>query len=208
MSSSKRHTTTGQIDGQSIAGQPASSLLRADHPFSRRTALGLGLAGFGSLLLAACGFRPMYGDPSVVGSAGGADSAKLAQVQIEPIADRIGQELHNRLRDRMNPAGQPDKPAYRLTVTLAELQSPIASGNSNVRHNTLIVTANYWLSAADSDSSYLLNNLASKISVSYDTLDDPYNDIVTQQDAERRAIDQLAEMITTRVSAYFAKTTG
>jgi LPS-assembly lipoprotein len=202
MSSFKRQAADQAAD------QSIKDLSVSDHSFSRRTALGLGLAGFGSLLLAACGFHPMYGDPAVVGSAGGADSAKLAQIDIQPIADRIGQELHNRLRDRMNPAGQPDKPAYRLTVNLTEVNNSLASGNSHVRHNTLTVTAAYWLSPADSETSYLMNDVESKMAVSYDTLDDPYNDIVTQQDAERRAIDQLSDMITTRVAAYFAKSTG
>jgi LPS-assembly lipoprotein len=170
--------------------------------------LGIGLAGFGLLQLSACGFQPMYGNPSSPGSAGAATSAKLALVQIDPIADRIGQQMNNLLRDRMNPAGQPDKPSYRLAVTITERNVTIASGNANTRHNDLTVTATYWLSKAESDSGYLMNAVTSLINVSYDTLDDPYNDLVTRQDAENRAIEQLADMITTRVGAYLAKSGG
>jgi hypothetical protein len=53
------------------------------------------------------------------------------------------------------------------------------------------------------DKKRLLNNASSRISVSFDTLDDPYNDIATKEDAERRAVEQLADMITTRVAVYF-----
>ena len=170
---------------------------------NRRTALALGTAGLGSLLLSACGFHPMYGDPSS-GSAGGATSNKLALIKIDPIADRMGQQLHNRLRDRMNPAGQPDKPNYRLGVTMSEDVYATANGDAHVRHQTMTVVATYWLSPADNDKSYLMNRVNSRVQVSYDTFDDPYNDLATKQDAELRAVDQLADMITTRVAAYFA----
>lgn len=171
---------------------------------SRRALLALGSVGLASLTLSACGFHPMYGDPKATGSAGGATSGKLAAVEIEPIADRMGQQLHNRLRDRMNPAGQPDKPTYRLQVSLEQTDSVISNGNGNVRHNSLTVTATYWLSPADNDKSYLMDRVNSRVNVSYDTLDDPYNDIATHEDAQLRAVDQLADMITTRVAAFLA----
>ncbi|HVJ41008.1 MAG TPA: LPS assembly lipoprotein LptE [Dongiaceae bacterium] len=205
MSSSKQPPFQAPVSPSS--GDAAGITAAAATPpvvLARRTLLALGTAGFGSLLLSACGFHPLYGDPAVTGSAGGATSAKLSQVEIEPIADRIGQQLHNRLRDRMNPAGQPDKPNYRLQVTLGKLDQEIVNGDNNVRHNTLTMTATYWLSPADNDKSYLMDKVNSRVQVSYDTLDDPYNDISTQLDAQVRAVDQLADMITTRVAAYFA----
>ncbi|HVI87428.1 MAG TPA: LPS assembly lipoprotein LptE [Dongiaceae bacterium] len=186
----------------------AASGQEDSHGLSRRALLTLGAAGLASLTLSACGFHPMYGDPKATGSAGGATSGKLAEVEIEPIADRIGQQLHNRLRDRMTPAGQPDKPNYRLQVSLAQTDAVVSNGDGNVRHNSLSVTATYWLSPADNDKSYLMDRINSRVSVSYDTLDDPYNDIATRQDAQLRAVDQLADMITTRVSAYFARNTA
>lgn len=185
---------------------PSTINVPAAAQLSRRALLALGTAGIGSLMLSACGFHPMYGNPAAAGSSpGGATSAKLALVEIQPIADRVGQQLHNRLRDRMNPAGQPDKPNYRLQVTLDESDAVVSNGNNNVRHNTLTVIATYWLSPADNDKSYLMDRVNSRVQVSYDTLDDPYNDISTHEDAQLRAVDQLAEMITTRVAAYFAK---
>ncbi|HWT97221.1 MAG TPA: LPS assembly lipoprotein LptE [Terriglobales bacterium] len=198
MSSSEELPTTDLA----VSGQDDS------HGLSRRSLLTLGAAGLASLTLSACGFHPMYGNPQATGGAGGATGAKLAEVEIEPIADRIGQQLHNRLRDRMNPAGQPDKPNYRLQVTLDQSDAVVSNGNGNIRHNTLTVTATYWLSPADNDKSYLMDRINSRVNVSYDTLDDPYNDIATRDDAQLRAIDQLADMITTRVAAYFGKNTA
>jgi len=204
--SSSKHSLPQHLSSQPepVQAGAASDPLCALPALPRRALLAIGAAGIGSLLLSACGFRPMYGDPAATASAGGATSAKLAQIEIEPIADRIGQQLHNRLRDRMSPSGQPDKPNYRLQVTLTKADQVIVNGDNHVRHNTLTVTATYWLSPADNDKSYLMDRANSRVQVSYDTLDEPYNDIATQQDAQLRAIDQLADMITTRVAAYFS----
>ncbi|MDY0881948.1 LPS assembly lipoprotein LptE [Dongia soli] len=159
---------------------------------------------FGSIALAGCGFRPMYGEAAGANTTGGIAGTKLAQIRIDPIADRIGQELHNRLRDRMNPSGQPDVAAYSLSVTLSQTEQEIAGDtDENVRHKILKVTAVYSLIPTKDDKQPLLNNTSSRISVSFDTLDDPYNDIATKEDAERRAVEQLADMITTRIAVYF-----
>jgi len=157
------------------------------------------------LSLAGCGFRPMYGENNTALAAkdtGG--NNKLTQVRIDPIADRIGQELNNLLRDRMNPGGQPDVPVYRLAVTMSEIQQDIAGDNDeHVRHKILKVTATYTLYPVKEDKERLMDNQTSRITVSFDTLDDPYNDIASYQDAQRRAVEQLADMIAARVAVFF-----
>jgi LPS-assembly lipoprotein len=173
-------------------------------PVSRRAMLSIGLAGLGGLTLSACGFRPMYGNASS-SSPGGATSAKLALIKIDPIDDRIGQQLHNLLRDRMNPAGQPDKPSYRLGVKLDQQDLVTTNGDNHVRHHALTMTATYWLNPADDEKRYVMESSDSRVIVSYDTLDDPYNDIATINDSQQRAVDQLADMITNRVAAFFSK---
>ncbi|MET1029068.1 MAG: LPS assembly lipoprotein LptE [Dongiaceae bacterium] len=157
------------------------------------------------LALAGCGFKPMYGENNTALAAKNTgDSTKLSQVRIDPIADRIGQELHNLLRDRMNPYGQPDVPAYRLAVTMNEIEQDIAGDNDeHVRHKILKVTATYTLYPVKDDKKRLMDNQTSRITVSFDTLDDPYNDIATYQDAQRRAVEELADMISTRVAVFF-----
>src|SRR5262249_21977551 len=71
--------------------------------------------------LAGCGWHPLYGQSQ----AGGADTtvaAQMSEVHIQPIADRVGQQLYNMLRDRMNPLGVPQNPRYDLIVTLSQSQ--------------------------------------------------------------------------------------
>ena len=72
-----------------------------------------------ALALPGCGFRPLYGKSSL-DAQGYSTEARLSAVEIAPIADRLGQQVHNYLRDAMNPTGQPANPAYRLEVVVIE----------------------------------------------------------------------------------------
>src|SRR5882724_11072901 len=69
------------------------------------------------LLLAGCGYHPLYGQH-------GADNAsvadELALIHIEAIPDRTGQQMYNMLRERLNPYGKPEQPKYALSVALTE----------------------------------------------------------------------------------------
>ena len=67
------------------------------------------------VLLGACGFRPLYGSKETAAAA-----AELAAVEIKPIADRAGQQLHNLLLDRINPRGRPARPRYILKIHLTQ----------------------------------------------------------------------------------------
>src|SRR3546814_3898108 len=64
--------------------------------------------------LAACGFQPLYGSDGRRNLGDESVAASLATVRIDPLRDRAGQQMHNFLRDRLNPEGQPVSPSYRL----------------------------------------------------------------------------------------------
>ena len=75
--------------------------------------------------LAGCGWQPLYGNTDTTGPSGSA-AQQMAQTHINPIADRVGQQLYNTLRDRMNPQGVPQNPTYDLIVTAAPERRPVA----------------------------------------------------------------------------------
>ena len=69
--------------------------------------------------LGGCGFRPLYGNASTASTASGTRvDQQMAGVRIEAISNREGQQLHNALRDRFNPLGQPASATYWLNVGL------------------------------------------------------------------------------------------
>ncbi|HWA45718.1 MAG TPA: LPS assembly lipoprotein LptE [Hypericibacter adhaerens] len=156
-------------------------------------ALGLAMA------LAGCGFHPLYGDHG----AGGDTNAELAQVRVQPIPDRTGQLLYNKLRDRFNPRGKPAEPRYVLEVTVKERSDSLLLDPSDTSsRNNLELTASFQLREIQSGVTALQGR--SQASISYDVLDSQYATIVSEQDVRDRATKILSDDISTRVALYFS----
>ena len=153
-----------------------------------------------ALAVAACGFRPLYG-PAETAKEGTTD--RLAATRIRPLEGRVGQQLHNLLRDRLNPSGQPIEPAYVLEVALRVSTSElgIRKDETATRAN-LTMRASFKLRAFDTGSIMLSGK---SISVnSYNILDAFYATTVAEDDALGRGLRELADDIRLRLAIYFA----
>ena len=151
--------------------------------------------------LAGCGFRPMYGNASTVStSSGGRVEQQMAGIRIAPIANREGQQLHNALRDRLNPLGQPASSAYSLNVNLT-IRSYGALSKRDLSATRRNVELNAAYSLRDNADKVVMTD-RSVITTGYDEFDDPLNDISAYEDTIRRGTLQLAEQIRTRVAVF------
>lgn len=158
-------------------------------------ALALGLA----TTLAGCGFHPLYGDHGATGDT----NAELAQVRVQPIPDRTGQLLYNKLRDRLNPRGKPAEPRYVLEITLKERGENLLLDPSNTAsRDNLELTAYFQLRDIQSGATALKGQ--SRATISYDIQDSQYATIVSQQDVRDRATKILSDDISTRLALYFS----
>ena len=152
------------------------------------------------LVLAGCGFQPLYAptDPTRVTPAD-----HLAAVRISPLEGRVGQQLHNLLRDRLNTSGQPRDPSYLLEVALR-----LSTRKLGIRKDETATRANLTLSARfklrDLDSKAVLLAGRSVSVNSYDIFDAFYATKVAEDDAARRGLRELADDIGLRLSVYFA----
>jgi LPS-assembly lipoprotein len=167
---------------------------------SRSAALGVLAAGL--LALGACGFQPMYASQAGPGSGQIAPEVP-GSVAIAPIPERIGQQLHNALRDRLNPQGQPSDPAYRLKVSIGSVSEP-----STLRDDGTATRRNFRLKANWQLDEYakrtrLFRSTATATS-SYNVVDQPYATMAAFRDAQARAVDQVARDIAARVSGVLA----
>jgi LPS-assembly lipoprotein len=163
--------------------------------FWRGLAVALPLSG-----LAACGFRPLYGqqngDPEVTN--------QLAAVRVDPLRDRVGQQMHNFLRDRLNPDGQPISPSYRLRVQLVERRTELGvRRDETASRANLRMDANFTLMDLAGDVALLTGRSSS--TTSYDILDNPFATTVSEDDARERALREVADDIETRLALYFAR---
>jgi LPS-assembly lipoprotein len=169
-----------------------------DHPNRRRfLSLGAGLAAVTAL--SGCGFRPMYGNTG----AGVPTEERLQSIRVAPMSDRIGQEMHNLMRDRLNPYGQPGSPAYVLRMQLREQRQ-----NLGIRRDETATRANLVISARlelieTGERKVMLREVMSS-TASYNILDNQFATVIAEKDARERALVVLADDVTRRLGLFFA----
>lgn len=161
---------------------------------------GLGAAALlaAGLSLSACGLRPLYGEQS----SGGSTLGELQTVRILPISDRPGQQLHNALRNEINPRGQPVDPRYRLAVNMriSKQEIGVRKDETATRAN-LVLTGNYQL-VRTADEVLMTTGTAKSI-VSYNIVDSEFGTYSAEEDAQKRGVEQLAQQLRLRLATYF-----
>lgn len=179
--------------------------------------------------LAGCGFESLYGsregqarDPAV--------EAHLAGITVKPIADRRGQILRNNLLDLLTPRGSSGKPLYSLSVTLRESEERLGQTTANLATRAnLRVTAGFVLvnrlgastnpaaqhPAAEGEENHsgegtarqdpnILFSGSRTVVASFDFFQNEFATIKAREDAEERALRDLAREIETQLAVYFA----
>ena len=144
------------------------------------------------LVLAACGFHPMYA--SSTGPA-------LASVYVEPIAERDGFELRTSLIDALQTDGMEQGKAYRPKITLNESAQGIALQNDATitRYNNTL-TAHYTL--YDAQDKVLTNGTETQMSA-WNVVQSPYATEVAALDSSKRAAQDIAERIHLDLGVWF-----
>ena len=144
------------------------------------------------LLLAGCGFHPLYASRT---------APQLASVYVEPIPERDGYEMRNQLIDLFNSDGQEAGKRYRLTVTLNEASQGIALQNdATITRYNQTLDAKFTLS--DAQGTTLYQGQQSELTA-YNVVQSPYATLAAQQDASKRAAQDLAERIRLQLAVWF-----
>ena len=145
-----------------------------------------------SLALAACGFHPMYGRSS---------APAMANIFVEPIAERDGFELRNTLIDYLQSDGNEQGKAYFLKIVLNESAQGIALQNDATisRYNNTL-TVRYTLSDAKGD---VLTSGTETQMAAYNVVQSPYATMVASQDSSKRAAEDIAERIHLDLGVWF-----
>jgi LPS-assembly lipoprotein len=161
------------------------------------------------IIVAACGFQPMYGKNGFNNAGGdaaitGAPTA-LSQVAIDLIPDRSGQFLRNALIDRLHLQGTPANPAYTLRMSevaesIIDLDITVTSEATRrqIRLITVMALINNQTGAA-----VLTRDLQAQ--TSYNVLDSEYSTLVTERSAREAALNDLARQIEQQLVLYFRR---
>jgi LPS-assembly lipoprotein len=152
------------------------------------------------LLLSGCGFHPLYGTPEN-GTASPTD--RLATVRIAPMSDRIGQQLHNMLRDRLNPGGQPRKPDFELRIVLTESRQELSIRKDETASRANLIVAAQFALHDIATQQIVLRGQARSIN-SYNILTSQFATTSSELNARKRGLREVSEDIRTRLGIYFA----
>ena len=147
------------------------------------------------LLLAGCAFRPMYGRSSL--------SPQLASVYVEPVAERDGYELRNRLIDLLQSDGDEAGKKYHLKIALNEASQGVTLQNdATITRYNQSLEARYTLT--DAQGNVLTSGTESALSA-YNVVQSPYATLAASQDSSMRAAQDMAERIQLELGAWFRR---
>jgi LPS-assembly lipoprotein len=152
-----------------------------------------------TLVLAACGLRPLYGD-------GGRSSvvAALRSVQVGPIEGQAGWLVRNKLIDRLGEADRATA-AYRLDVTLDDdiTGFGIRADRAATRERRTL-RARYQLVSLATGQVVLDSTAGSDAGI--DIVSSDYATVAAEQTALENLADVLADQIVGRIGIYAART--
>lgn len=150
------------------------------------------------LLLAGCGYRPLYGTSSVEPAG---VSASLSAVAVPEASDRVGQLIRNDLLPAMGDGSGAERYTLRLTPTLRKtgiIQQPQPS----VTRQAIHLSVNFDL--VDRGNGETVHSGKTFSQASYDVVRQPFADMQAETNATERAAHEVAADIRTRIAAYFA----
>ena len=162
--------------------------------WARGMAFGAGLA-----MLAGCGWAPLYADHEA-----GPVDAELRAIRVAPIPERVGQKLALALRNSLNPTGEPSPQRYVLYTTLTIARSDLGVITQGLgTRSRLDASAGIILSEIKSGAQ--LMSSGSHVAESFDILANEYSDIVAEDDARTRAVEELRRDIVDRLTIFLQR---
>ncbi|HPF77703.1 MAG TPA: LPS assembly lipoprotein LptE [Alphaproteobacteria bacterium] len=161
------------------------------------------LSLFSVLILAACGFSPMYGNSS--GANATAPEAGMDQVAIAIIPDREGQFLRNALIDRFYSNGMPANPAYELSFSKINegiSDFDITVDSEATRRQLKLSTT---MTLTDNATKQIVLKRPLQAITSHNVLDSEFSTLVTEQSAREAALNDLARQAERQIALYFSR---
>ena len=158
------------------------------------------------MFLAACGFKPMYGQ----NSANGAGLAQImANIHVEQIRDltgrqeRLSQLLQNNIEDRISPLSKEGETSYLLKANYeVEERGYGIRENESVTLQNLKLTVAFSLIDINSDNS-IMNGTARAL-VTYDLVQSDFSNKVARETSLSRLSEEAANQVVTRIGTFLS----
>ena len=150
------------------------------------------------LLVAGCGFSPLYGERGH-----GPIADELGTVAVAPIDHELGVVMRNRVRDNLARHDASEIVRYILVIQLSSDNIPsITERDSQIRRFDYALTATYQLKAKSDGA--VLHRDSFRIVSSYNIIDSAnLASLIAEQSAGRQAAKEISREIVTGLSLYF-----
>ncbi|MGE0597414.1 MAG: LPS assembly lipoprotein LptE [Hyphomonadaceae bacterium] len=153
------------------------------------------LASFAVLMLAACGFQPMYAPP------GGGPA--IGPVVVQTIPGRSGHVLKTELDRMLGVEAGAGGPPMQLRITLTETANNLGIRiDESASRAELRLVASYILTPPNSED--VIRGSASSV-VTYDIPTAAFGEIAAQDDARERAAETLAQRLRAELAIRVAQ---
>ena len=150
---------------------------------------------FASLLLSACGLKPLYS-----GGSQGQVSALLGSVTVDPIEGKNGWLMRNALNDRLGAAAE-GSTRYRLAIKLDDqIEGFGVRADDTVTRERRTLRARYQLVDLESGKTVLDATAGSDAGI--DVVNSEYATIAAENTALENLTQKVAEQIVTRISLF------
>jgi LPS-assembly lipoprotein len=150
---------------------------------------------FLTLLLSACGLRPLYS-----GGAKGAVSSTLASIAVEPIQGKTGWLMSNALNDRLGVA-KGEESRFRLVVILDDqIEGFGVRADDTVTRERRTLRARYQLIIRSTGETVL--DATAGADAGIDVVSSEYATIASENTALENLTQRVADQIVTRLSLY------
>jgi LPS-assembly lipoprotein len=150
-----------------------------------------------ALLLAGCGYRPLYGSSSETAGV----AATLSSVSIPEAEDRVGQLIRNDLLSSMR-AGKGEDKYTLLLKPVVKRSGVIDKPQPNVTRDSIVLAVSFELVERSSGS--IVHSGRTFSQASFDVIRQPFADLQAETNATERAVHEVSADIRTRLAAYFA----
>jgi len=156
------------------------------------------VAALGLLLLAGCGFSPLYGG----GDRDAAVQESFAGIRVDQADSRLSQHLRNQLIGVLSPRGVAESPRYELNFDLArDVEGFAFREDRAVTRERVKLDAEITLVDLKKGEPVLQESASAW--AAYDIVQSDFANVNSRRDAEKRAADQLSERIVSRLALYF-----
>ncbi|KJS35634.1 MAG: hypothetical protein VR70_15790 [Rhodospirillaceae bacterium BRH_c57] len=151
------------------------------------------------LVLAGCGFRPLYGKHSATPGL----AVEMTRVAVAPIPNRTGQLLRNALEQRLERAGAGRDKIYTLQIALEEKTTAVGlNRDATTTRSDVVLTATFGLYR---DGALLWSGESSS-AAAYNLLNQQYATVISERDSRDRVVTQVADDITRRLATFLGDT--